>query len=166
MANSWGESATTWGQGNWGEQNNFTLSLETSLLTTGSLGAPAAYSEQGWGRASWGSEPWGDSYDPVISVTGYSITAALGTLAYAQSEEGWGRDEWGIGNWGQNTTTIIVDGLEMSGRFGPDGWGISKWNEEVFWGGSLSLTTTQLSIAALTGIEATGSVGTPTYAFD
>jgi hypothetical protein len=167
MANSWGESGTTWSQGNWGEQNNFTVSLTTSLLTTGSVGTAAAYSEQGWGRASWGNEPWGDSHDPVIAVTGYSIAASLGTLAYAQSEEGWGRDEWGYGNWGQNTTTVpLTTSLEMTGGFGPDGWGISKWNEEVFWGGTLALTTTQLSIAALTGIEMTGSVGTPTYAFD
>jgi len=163
MANSWGESGTTWGQGNWGEQNNYTLTLETSLLTTGSLGTLAAYAEQGWGRAAWGSEIWGDSYDPVISVTGYSITASLGTLPYAQSEEGWGRDGWGIGNWGQNTTTVKdLSTFEMTTGFGPDGWGSAPWNEEVFWGGGLSLTTTQLSIAALTGIEATASLGTPT----
>tara|TARA_R100001594_G_scaffold75294_1_gene110064 strand:- start:1523 stop:2491 length:969 start_codon:yes stop_codon:yes gene_type:complete len=163
MANSWGESGTTWSQGNWGEQNNFTLPLETSLLTTGSLGTPAAYSEQGWGRATWGNEPWGDSYDPVISVTGYSITAALGTLPYAQSEEGWGRDAWGQNNWGENTTTVaLTSSFEMTAGFGPDGWGASKWGEDVSWGGDLSLTTTQLSIAALTGIEATASLGTAT----
>ena len=167
MANTWGESGTTWGQGDWGNQNNFTVSLTNSLLATGSVGTPAAYSEQGWGRESWGAEIWGDSYDPVVPLTGYSITAALGTLPYAQSEEGWGRDEWGYGNWGQNTTTVpLTTSLEMTGGFGPDGWGVSKWNEEVFWGVTLSLTTTQLSIASLTGIEMTGSVGTPTYAFD
>ena len=167
MANSWGESGTTWGQGDWGNQNNYTLILTNSLLATSSLGTLASYSEQGWGRESWGAEIWGDSYDPVVPLTGYSITAALGTLPYAQSEEGWGRDTWGIGNWGQNITTVpLTTSLEMTGGFGPDGWGISKWNEEVFWGGTLSLTTTQLSIAALTGIEMTGSVGTPTFAFD
>ena len=167
MANTWGESGTTWGQGDWGNQNNFTLSLTNSLLATGSVGAAVAYSEQGWGRETWGSEIWGDSYDPVVPLTGYSITAALGTLPYAQSEEGWGRDEWGYGNWGQNTTTVpLTTSLEMTGGFGPEGWGVSEWNEEVFWGGTLSLTTTQLSIAALTGLEMTGSVGTPTYTFD
>ena len=41
MANSWGESGTTWGQGNWSEQNNYTLTL-TGLSMTGSLGEPAA----------------------------------------------------------------------------------------------------------------------------
>jgi len=161
--NTWG--AFSWGENQYGSQNHVDV-LPTGLLTTGSVGTVAAFSQQGWGRDDWGHEPWGDSYDPVIAVTGYSITGALGTLPYAQSEEGWGRDEWGYGNWGQNTTTVIVDGIEMTEGFGPDGWGISKWNEEVFWGGTLALTTTQLSIAALTGIEATGSVGTPTYAFD
>ena len=162
MANSWGESGTTWGQGNWGEQNNFTVTL-TGLSMTGSLGEPAAYSEQGWGRASWGNEPWGDSHDPVIAVTGYSIAASLGTLPYAQSEEGWGRDEWGIGNWGENTTTVAdITGFEMTGRFGPDGWGSAPWNEQISWGGELTLQTTQLSIAAPTGIEATASLGTAT----
>ena len=204
MANTWGESGTTWSQGNWGEQNNSTITL-SGLLTTSSLGTPDAYpeqgwgrfawgqkdwgdnslsvtltglsitghlgtlaaaAEQGWGRDTWGAEPWGDSYSPVVGLTGLSITASLGTLAYAQSEEGWGRDEWGIGNWGQNTTTIILDGLEMSGRFGPDGWGQSKWGEDVNWGGGLALNTTQLSIEVLTGLEMTGSVGTPTFAFD
>ena len=162
MANSWGESGTTWGQGNWGEQNNYTLTL-TGLSMTGSLGEAAAYSEQGWGRAAWGSEIWGDSYDPVIAVTGYSITASLGTLPYAQSESGWGRDEWGIGNWGENTTTVVLtDSFAMTTGFGPSGWGIAPWEEQVSWGGDLTLQTTQLSIAALTGIEATASLGTAT----
>jgi len=142
MANSWGESGTTWSQGLWGEQNNNTVTL-TGLSMTGSLGEPAAYSEQGWGRAEWGDEPWGDSYDPVVALTGIEATASLGTLAYAQSEEGWGRDEWGTGNWGENTTTVIPTGIAITGSLG-------------------TLTTTQLSIAALTGIEATASLGTPT----
>ena len=204
MANSWGESPSTWGQGDWGQQNVTTI-YPTGLLTTSSLGTLDAYpeqgwgrfawgqkdwgdnslsvtltglsmtgylgtlaaaAEQGWGRDTWGAEPWGDSYSPVISVTGLSITASLGTLAYAQAEDGWGRDAWGIGNWGENTTTVILDGLEMSGRFGPDGWGQSKWGEDVNWGGGLALNTTQLSIEVLTGLEMTGSVGTPTFAFD
>ena len=93
MANSWGESGTTWGQGNWGEQDNFTVSGLSGLSITSGLGTPAAYAEQGWGRAAWGSEIWGDSYDPVISVSGFALTTALGTFPYAQSEDGWGRDE-------------------------------------------------------------------------
>ena len=201
MANSWGESGTTWGQGDWGQQNvttvvissgfSITATLDdlaysaatdgwsreawgdndwgtdsltlpiTGLSMTASVGAPTAYSLQGWGRNSFGNGPWGDSNSPVVSVSGFSITASLGTLPYAQSEEGWGRDEWGIGNWGENTTTVLPSGLEMTTGFGPDGWGSSPWDEMVSWGGSLTCETTQLSIAALTGIEATASLGTP-----
>ena len=200
MANSWGGSGTTWGQGDWGQQDITTihptgLSITSSLgdplsynetgwgrstwgsddwgdfsLTvvptgysiTGSLGTAVASSLQGWGRNSWGAGPWGESNSPVVSLTGYSITASLGTLAYAQSEEGWGRDEWGTGNWGQNTTTVLPSGLEMTGHQGPDAWGQAPWNEMIGWGGDLRFETTQLSIAALTGIEATASLGTPT----
>jgi hypothetical protein len=162
MANSWGESGTTWGQGNWGEQNNYTLTL-TGLSMTGSVGEPAAFSEQGWGRSTWGSEPWGDNYDPVVTLSGFSITASLGTLAYAQSIEGWGRDEWGYGNWGENTTTVtLTDSFEMTGALGPSGWGAAPWNEQIGWGGDLRLDTTQLTIASPTGIAATLSLGTPT----
>ena len=163
MANTWGESGTTWGQGNWGEQNNFTLTL-TGLSMTGSLGEPAAYSEQGWGRASWGSEPWGDSYEPGISLTGFSITGSLGTLAYAQSEEGWGRDEWGIGNWGQNTTTVAdLTGLEMTGLIGGAGWGRSTWGNDAW--GEESIVNIEIG-EPLTGLAITGSLGTLTLNYD
>jgi hypothetical protein len=50
----------------------------------------------------------------------------------------------------------------MTTGFGPDGWGSAPWDEMVSWGGGLTCETTQLSIAALTGIEATASLGTPT----
>ena len=155
----WGRFA--WGQKDWGD-NSVTFT-PAGLSMTGNLGTLVAASEQGWGRATWGNQPWGDSNSPVVALSGYSITGALGTLPYAQSEEGWGRDEWGYGNWGENTTTVaLTSSLEMTGRFGPDGWGTSKWNEEVFWGGGATLSTTQLSIAALTGLEITGSLSTPT----
>ena len=166
MANSWGESGTTWGQGNWGEQNNFTVSGLSGLSITSGLGTPAAYAEQGWGRATWGSEIWGDSYDPVISVSGFALTTALGTFPYAQSEDGWGRDEWGYGNWGQNTTTVIVDGFGISATQGPAGWGEAPWNEQIGWGGTLAFTTTQLSIASPTGLEITSTLGTPTLVYE
>ena len=54
----------------------------------------------------------------------------------------------------------------MTALQGPSGWGLSPWEEMVFWGGDLSCETTQLSIAALTGIEATLSLGTPTLNYD
>ena len=155
-----GWSRGTWGEDDWGDD---TLTIPISGLSmTGSVGTASAYSLQGWGRATWGNEPWGESNSPVIAVTGFPITAALGELPYAQAIEGWGRDEWGIGNWGQNTTTIIIDGLEMTGHQGPDAWGQAPWNEQISWGGGLACQTTQLSVEALTGLEATASLGTAT----
>jgi len=207
MANSWGGGSTTWGVGDWGDQDTTTVVLSgfsitgslgtadayhaagwgrntygygswgvqgihetvypSSLTITGALGTADAFPNTGWGRDYWGEEPWGDSYDPVVTLDGLEITGALGTLPYAQSEEGWGRDEWGYGNWGENTTTVVLtDSFAMTAGFGPDGWGIAPWDEQVSWGGDPTLTTTQLSIAALTGLEMTGSLGTPTLAFD
>jgi len=159
----WGRQS--WGDDDWGDD---TLSIGlTGLSMTGYVGEATGYSEQGWGRATWGEEPWGDSYSPTVAVSGFSITASLGTLPYAQSESGWGRDEWGIGNWGENTTTVVLtDSFAITAAQGPSAWGQAPWGEMVAWGGDLRLETTQLSIAALTGIEATLSLGTPTVNYD
>ena len=42
MANSWGESGTTWGKGDWGQQSTTTVAL-SGLSITGSLGTPATH---------------------------------------------------------------------------------------------------------------------------
>ena len=114
-----------------------------------------------WGTNVWGANSW-ESETVAVSLTGFSVTSSLGTLAYAQSEEGWGRDTWGSNQWGEDAIDVSLTGLEMTGGLGPDAWGEAPWNEQIGWGGTLRLTTTQLSIAALTGIEITGSLGTPT----
>ena len=130
---------------------------------TGSLGTLAAAAEQGWGRVEWGNEPWGESNSPTVALTGLSMTGVLGTLAYAQSEEGWGRDEWGYGNWGENTTTVIVDGFEMSTGLGEEGWGRSTWGNDAWGQGNV----VDIEIGTpLTGLAITGSLGTPTPNYD
>ena len=136
MANSWNESGTTWGQGNYGQQNNFTT-VVSGISLSANIGSLIASSEQGWGNSTWGTAPYGDSFSPVVSIDGFSITSELGELPYAQSEEGWGRDEWGIGNWGQNTTTVAIDGLSMSASLGPEGWGINSFGDGQ-WGGEFT----------------------------
>ena len=136
MANSWNESGTTWGQGNYGQQNNFTT-VVSGISLSANIGSLVASSEQGWGNSTWGTAPYGDSFSPVVSIDGFSITSELGELPYAQSEEGWGRDEWGIGNWGQNTTTVAIDGLSMSASLGPEGWGINSFGDGQ-WGGEFT----------------------------
>ena len=155
----WGRDS--WGENDWGDSS---LSIiPSSFSMTGSLGTVAAASEQGWGRATWGNEPWGDSYSPTVSISGYSITASLGTLAYSQSIEGWGRDEWGYGNWGENTTTVRIDGLEMTGLIGGAGWGRSTWGNDAW--GEESIVNIELG-EPLTGQSMTGSLGTPTPNYD
>ena len=100
MANSWGESGTTWGQGDWGQQNVTTVSL-TGFSITSSLGEVLSYPEQGWGSDTWGTENWGES-GLMIPVTGLSITSTLGDLAYAAATDGWGRHTWGEDDWGDD----------------------------------------------------------------
>ena len=158
MANSWNESGTTWGQGNYGQQNNFTT-VVSGISLSANIGSLIASSEQGWGNSTWGTAPYGDSFSPVVSIDGFSITSELGELPYAQSEEGWGRDEWGIGNWGQNTTTVAIDGLSMSVSLGPEGWGINSFGDGQ-WGGEFTFNVA--SIIVPTGQTASVALGSAT----
>ena len=176
MANSWNESGTTWGQGNYGQQNNFTT-VVSGISLSANIGSLIASSEQGWGNSTWGTAPYGDSFSPVVSIDGFSITSELGELPYAQSEEGWGRDEWGTGNWGQNTTTVLIDGLSMSASLGPDGWGINsfgngQWGDPFAFNPASIIVPTGQTLAADVGdltisrldmifsISAPGTIGT------
>jgi len=155
----WGRS--TWGSDDWGD---FSLTVfPTGFSITGTLNDDVpAFPNTGWGRDFYGEEPWGDSFDPVVTLGSFGITGSLGTLPYAQSEEGWGRDTWGSNQWGEDAIDIALTGFEIAGHLGPDAWGQAPWNEMIGWGGDLRFETTQLSIAAPTGIEATLSLGTPT----
>ena len=114
-----------------------------------------------WGTNVWGANSW-ESETVAVSLTGFSVTSSLGDLPYAGSVEGWGRDTWGSNQWGEDAIDVSLTGLEMTGGLGPDAWGEAPWNEQIGWGGTLRLTTTQLSIAALTGIEATLTLDPPT----
>ena len=101
MANSWGESGSTWGQGDWGQQDVFTIH-PSGYSITAALGDVISYNETGWGSDAWGVEDWGES-GMTIPVTGYSITASLGDLSYAAATDGWGRHSWGEDDWGDDT---------------------------------------------------------------
>jgi len=113
-----------------------------------------------WGALGYGYSNWGGS----VSLTGLSMTAALGDLSYAGATDGWGRDSWGDNAWGENATTVILDGLEMTGRMGPDAWGTGAWSDST-WGGDPFILI-PADVVGLTGIEATGSVGTPQLNYD
>ena len=162
MANTWNESGSTWSQGDWGNQNNYTLTL-SSVTFASDVGSLIGASEQGWGRDTYGNEPWGDSYSPTVAISSVSMSAALGTLAYAQSISGWGRDEYGIGNWGENTTTVSIDGLSMSMELGPNGWGVHSYGGGQ-WGGIFTFQPE--SIIGISGLTTTAVLGTPTINYD
>ena len=112
-----------------------------------------------WGALGYGSSQWGGS----VSLTGLSITAALGDLAYAGSTEGWGRDTWGLNDWGADTYTVPVTGLEMTAGLGAEGWGRSTWGNDSW--GEESVVNIEIG-EPLTGLEITGSLGTPQINYD
>ena len=161
MANTWGESGTTWGQGDWSQQNVTTVVL-SGLSITATLGEAASYPESGWGSDTWGTENWGES-GLTIPVTGYSITASLGTLDYAAALDGWGRGSWGEDDWGDDTLSIPVTGFSMTGSLGElaaaseQGWGRAEWGNEP-WGDSNS------PVISVSGFPITASLGTLAYA--
>ena len=70
MANSWNESGTSWGIGNWGQQSKTTVTL-TGIGLTSSAGEAIAYNHSGWGRLTWGELDWGEQVGTVtVDVTG------------------------------------------------------------------------------------------------
>ena len=114
MANSWGESGTTWSQGDWGQQSITTVAL-SGLSITATLGEAQSYNEKGWGRDSWGDNEWGTNIH-TVPLTGLEMTGALGL-------EGWGRSTWGNDAWGEESTVNIeigetLTGLEITGSLG------------------------------------------------
>ena len=161
MANSWGESGSTWGQGDWGQQDVFTIH-PSGYSITAALGDVISYNETGWGSDAWGVEDWGES-GMTIPVTGYSITASLGDLSYAAATDGWVRHSWGEDDWGDDTLSIPITGLSMTGYLGTpvgaseQGWGRATWGNEP-WGDSNSPTV------SISGLSITASLGTLAYA--
>ena len=143
MVNSWGESGTTWGKGDWGQQSTTTVAL-SGLSITGSLGELSSYNEHGWGRSTWGSDDWGD-FSLTHVLTGLSITGSL-NAADVQSfpNTGWGRDAWGEEPWGDSFDPVVtLTGFGITGSLGTlpyaqsesgwgrDEWGIGNWGENT-----------------------------------
>jgi len=148
MANSWGESGTTWGQGDWGQQNVTTFSIESgifsSIATTLNSDGLLSYPEQGWGRSTWGSDDWGD-FSLTHVLTGLSITTTLNDDLAAFPNTGWGRDFYGEEPWGDSYDPVVtldsLTAMSMSlGTFpyaqseegwGRDEWGYGNWGENT-----------------------------------
>jgi hypothetical protein len=74
MANAWGE--LSWNAGNWGDQNNATVSV-TGFENSIALNSVDAYPNQGWGSDFWGVENWGESGN-VVTLTGIGLSIDSG----------------------------------------------------------------------------------------
>ena len=118
MANSWGESGTSWGDGNWGQQSNITVT-PTGIGLTSSVTVPDAYNESGWGRLFWGDYSWGtDVENEQVDVTGIGLTSSLGDATVEDDiEVGWGRDSWGNEAWGV-AYSVIPTGVSATTSLG------------------------------------------------
>ena len=152
MANSWGESGSTWGQCDWGQQDVFTIH-PSGYSITAALGDVLSYNETGWGSDAWGVENWGETATTVVP-TGQSITSSVGSPTItAEINTGWGQDGWGVENWGESgQTVVIVSGVEATTGIGEDvSWGKQTWGSATTgWGGEYFLVPED--IMGLTGL--------------
>ena len=96
-----------------------------------------------WNQAltTWGQNQWGEQtqIDVTLTLTGLSATSTVGTVVQLILNIGWGRDTWGFENWGESAITVPVTGISATSTLG-------------------TLTTTQLTVASLTGISLAASV--------
>jgi hypothetical protein len=107
-SDTWGVLA--WNIGQWGAQNDVTLSV-SGLSTSSAIGGNTIDAEinSGWGRGGWGLLNWGQAIGGVdVSVTGVSATVTSGSVASAEGliETGWGRGGWGNRVWGDTYSAL------------------------------------------------------------
>ncbi len=178
-SDTWG--VLQWGQNSWSEQDIVEVSL-TGLSATTTLGElPYAAADDGWGRDGWNVGNWGDN-TTTVPLTGLTATTTVGTFPYAAADDGWGRDSWNQNAWGQDGITVSLAGLGLTATASLPSVG---WGNQVFgsdnegWGGIYqlpvanvmgltglsidadvgTLTTTQLSVVALTGLSLQSTEG-------
>jgi len=154
--NTW--SALTWNQGDYGQQNIFTVAVSGSSATS-SLGSVVAFPSQGWGRDTWNLENWGQNATTVL-LTGQSITSSVGSgTNIGVPRTGWGGNVWNKNEWGElsdNTAVLTGFGLTSSvgivSGFAQQGWGRAEWGEEPW-------SESDNPVVNVTGVEFTSSTG-------
>jgi hypothetical protein len=106
MANTWG--ALSWNSGNWGDQNNVTLSV-TGIQLNSATNSVDAFNTTGWGSDSWGLENWGES-GITFSVTGLGLEIDLG------AREAWGQLAWNASDteWGGPFVPQVAIGQQIN----------------------------------------------------
>jgi len=162
QSSGWGRN--TWNDGPFGESNDPVVSV-TGLSMTSSVGdgTNMGVPQTGWGGQEWSVGEWGAVNDQGAELTGLSMTASLGTLE-AYNEVGWGRDGWGEEAWGRaNDATAVLEGFGLETGLGNSTWGAKGWGNNS-WG--LFALDDVASAMGLTGVSATGSVGTLSFEID
>jgi hypothetical protein len=163
MANTW--DTLSWGQGNYGEQNN-TSPIPAGLLANLSVGPPTYEGEinEGWGRKGWDTLSWGIAGTLIsdgLQLSTSSMTTAIGSVeTTADVNLGWGRkDGWGTRGWGNaeqavtaptypilnigfNGAGVTIDG-EINAGWGRESWGKSGWGIQ----GTLQTKSLQANIS-------------------
>tara|TARA_Y100000816_G_C26067996_1_gene561408 strand:+ start:369 stop:1568 length:1200 start_codon:yes stop_codon:yes gene_type:complete len=112
----------------------------------------------GWGAKAWNDGEWGELSDETVFLTGQSITSSVGDLI-PFPEQGWGRDTWNVESWGESSFTVELTAPDaITSNSGVNGWGNASWGDNG-WG---MFTLNPADVMGLTGVSATGSVGSPT----
>jgi hypothetical protein len=134
MANAWGE--LSWNAGNWGDQNNATVSV-TGLSNSIAQGQAGGFPFPGWGALNWSSGSWGDVQNVSEQLTGYQLNISQGD-ALGVPNQGWGSDSWGVENWGESGNAVTLTGFGLTIDSGQkEAWGQLGWNAtNTEWGGS------------------------------
>ena len=143
MSNTWGQ--LSYGQGNFGDQNNHseiptgvlaTLSISPTTETTGEINT-------GWGRIGWNTEAWGIS--GTLLTEGLQASTSIGSVtAEGIINSGWGRKEgWNTRAYGNSDQGDTVTGQQLNTSFNGSsviitgeinsGWGRLEWGENG-WG--------------------------------
>jgi len=156
----WGRDA--YGLESWGESSDPVANL-TGFSLTSTLGEfPYAQSTDGWGRDLWNQNSWGQD-GLTVPLTGLTATTTVGTFPYAQATDGWGRDSWNQNAWGQDGITVSLAGLGLTATSSLPSVG---WGNQVFgsdnegWGGTYQLPVAD--VMGLTGLSADADLGTLT----
>ena len=133
MANAWGE--LSWNAGNWGDQNNVTISV-TGFGNSIAQGQAGGFPFPGWGSLTWNAGSWGDTSNVSEQLTGYQLNISQGD-ALGVPNQGWGSDSWGVENWGESGNVVSLTGLGLTVDSGEkESWGQAGWNASTTeWGG-------------------------------
>jgi hypothetical protein len=139
MANAWNE--LVWGIGDYGEQNNATVSVSSVSAST-SIGTDSTITttvDFGWSRKEWGSFAWG--IQGTLLVTGQSLATSINSVTFSISAE--------VDVQGSSLQTNVGDSASrIDAEAFPDGSSISTaTNDVTITGDALVIPDTQVANA-------------------